>query len=93
MGPPGILFASLASTIVLYPLPITAHRPRRAPFRSLADNLESNFAAGGTDGQYRLRANVNVSATDLIQTYFPAFDAAVKEAEVRSVMCSCECAA
>jgi len=58
-----------------------------------AYNLESNFAAGGTDGQYRLRANVNVSETDLVQTYFPAFDAAVKEAEVRSVMCSCECAA
>ncbi len=59
-----------------------------------AYNIESNFAKcpkfpnGGTDGQYRLRANFNVSETDLRQTYFPAFDAIVKDANVRSIMCS-----
>ena len=57
-------------------------------------NLESNFAPsklfpnGGTDGQYRLRADLNITDTDLIQTYLPAFAATVQKAEARSVMCS-----
>jgi beta-glucosidase-like glycosyl hydrolase len=57
-------------------------------------NLESNFAKsklfpnGGADGQYRLKADVNISATDMTQTYLPAFAAAVTKGEARSVMCS-----
>eukprot|EP00039_Didymoeca_costata_P006248 m.88639 g.88639 ORF g.88639 m.88639 type:complete len:862 (+) comp13179_c0_seq3:173-2758(+) len=57
-------------------------------------NLESNFAPsnlfpnGGTDGQYRLHANLNITETDLRQTYLPAFDAAVTKGQVRSIMCS-----
>ena len=56
-----------------------------------AYNLESNFAAGGTDAQYRLRFDANVSATDLLQTYLPAFEATVDpsgESPAASVMCS-----
>lgn len=59
-----------------------------------AYNLESNFSPsklfpqGGTDGQYRLRADINVSETDLRQTYLPAFDAAIVKGEARAVMCS-----
>ena len=52
-------------------------------------NLESNFAPsklfphGGTDGQYRLRANLNITDTDLVQTYLPG---------VCCVLCAVRCA-
>ena len=44
-----------------------------------AYSVESNYAVGGTDGQYRLSADFNVSDADLHQTYFPAFEAALTE--------------
>ena len=53
-----------------------------------AYSVESNYAAGGTDGQYRLSADFNVSDADLRQTYFPAFEAALTEGDARSLMCS-----
>jgi beta-glucosidase-like glycosyl hydrolase len=53
-----------------------------------AYSLESNYAAGGTDGQWRLSADLNVSDVDLRQTYFPAFEAALTEGGARSLMCS-----
>eukprot|EP00966_Prymnesium_polylepis_P105765 2449563-Prymnesium_polylepis.1 len=53
-----------------------------------AYNLESNFAVGGTDGQWRLSYDANVSRADLMQTYLPAFEAVVGEARVRGVMCA-----
>ena len=46
------------------------------------------FKNGGDDPQYRLRADINVSETDLRQTYLPAFDAAITRGEARGVMCS-----
>jgi len=60
-----------------------------------AYNLESNFAGRSTpeeisqsDGQYRLSYDANVSRTDLLQTYLPAFEALVKDSKLRGVMCS-----
>ena len=53
-----------------------------------AYNLESNFAMGGTDGQFRLSYDANVSVADLLQTYLPAFEAVVGEARVRGIMCT-----
>jgi beta-glucosidase len=53
-----------------------------------AYSVESNYAAGGTDGQYRLSADFNVSDADLRQTYIPAFEAAIREGDARSLMCS-----
>ena len=54
------------------------------PKHFFAYNLESY----GRDPQYRLGANIIVSETDLRQTYLPAFDAAIKRAHPRGVMCS-----
>ena len=56
-----------------------------------AYNLESNFAVGGDDPQYRLRFDANVSDTDLLQTYLAAFHECVDPdgtSPVKSVMCS-----
>ena len=53
-----------------------------------AYDLESNFAVGGTDGQFRLSYNANVSKADLYQTYLPAFEQLVREADLRGVMCA-----
>jgi len=53
-----------------------------------AYNFEGNEPDGGSDPQYRLRANVNVSAQDLYHTYLPPFRSAVSVAGARSVMCS-----
>ena len=53
-----------------------------------AYNLESNFAMGGTDGQYRLSYDANVSCADLMQTYLPAFERLVGDAKLRGVMCA-----
>lgn len=50
-------------------------------------NLESNFAVGGTDGQYRLRYDANVSTADLLQTFLPAFEETVAVG-LRGVMCA-----
>eukprot|EP01116_Phalansterium_solitarium_P002419 TRINITY_DN1242_c0_g1_i5.p1 TRINITY_DN1242_c0_g1~~TRINITY_DN1242_c0_g1_i5.p1 ORF type:complete len:821 (+),score=286.40 TRINITY_DN1242_c0_g1_i5:130-2592(+) len=55
---------------------------------ALAYNLDSDYAAGGDNGQYRLGYDAYVSQTDLYQTFLPAFEASIKEANVRSVMCS-----
>ena len=54
----------------------------------VAYNLESNFAVGGTDGQYRLSYDANVSRADLLQTFSPAFEAVVRDADVGGVMCA-----
>lgn len=51
-------------------------------------NLESNFAVGGSDGQYRLGYNAEPSQADLLQTFLPAFEHLVRNASVRGVMCS-----
>ena len=51
-------------------------------------NVESNFAVGGTNGQYRLMYDVNVSHADLMQTFFPAFEDAVVKGKAGSLMCS-----
>ena len=59
-------------------------------------NLESNFAPsklfphGGTDGQYRLRANLNITDTDLVQTYLPGVCCVL--CTVRCVLCAGCCA-
>jgi beta-glucosidase len=53
-----------------------------------AYNLESNFAVNGTNGQYRLMYNANVSHADLHQTYFPGFERAVVDGKSGSIMCS-----
>ena len=39
----------------------------------VAYNLDSDFAAGGHNAQYRLGADFAVSHADLLQTYMPAF--------------------
>ena len=51
-------------------------------------NVESNFAVGGTNGQYRLMYDVNVSHADLMQTFFPAFEDAIVHGGAGSIMCS-----
>ena len=51
-------------------------------------NLESNFAMGGTNGQYRLMYNANVTHADLLQTFFPAFEDVIAHGPVGSIMCS-----
>ena len=51
-------------------------------------NVESNFAVGGTNGQYRLMYDVNVSHADLMQTFFPAFEDAIVRGGAGSIMCS-----
>ena len=56
-----------------------------------AYNLESDFVAGGTDAQYRLKYDAVVSETDLRQTFLPAFSATIRDGNVKSIMCSCEC--
>ena len=53
-----------------------------------AYDLESNFAVGGTDGQFRLSYDANVSRVDLYQTYLPAFEDLVREADLKGVMCA-----
>jgi beta-glucosidase len=53
-----------------------------------AYNLESNFAIGGTNGQYRLMYDENVSWADLQQTYFPVFERAIIDGNVGAIMCS-----
>jgi hypothetical protein len=55
-------------------------------------NLESNFAVGGTIGQYRLRYSANPSQADLLQTFLPAFETLVRNASLKGVMCSCKLA-
>jgi beta-glucosidase len=54
----------------------------------VAYNVDSDFAAGGTNPQYRLGADFAVSKADLRQTYFPAFREAIRMAKVASVMCA-----
>jgi hypothetical protein len=51
-----------------------------------AYNLESDFAAGGSDGQYRLKYDAIVSETDLRQTFLPAFAATIRDGGARSVV-------
>ena len=51
-----------------------------------AYNLESNFAVGGTDGQFRLSYDANVSTEDLENTFLPAFREIVSD--VSGVMCA-----
>lgn len=51
-------------------------------------DLESNFAVGGTDGQYRLSYDANVSEADLHQTYLPAFEDLVRDGDLKGVMCA-----
>ena len=53
----------------------------------VAYDVESNFAAGGTDPQYRLRFTANISSADLRQTFAPAFEAAITEGNAGSLMC------
>ena len=69
-------------------------------FCSLIDNLESNFATQCTpsdsdeqcladaDGQYRLSYDAPVSNADMMQTFLPAFEAVVADANIRGVMCT-----
>lgn len=54
-----------------------------------AYNLESNFAVGGTDGQYRLSYDAHVSTPDLMQTFLPAFAEVVESSRPRGIMCAC----
>ena len=46
-----------------------------------------HFAAYGSTNQTQLN-NLTVSETDLRQTYFPSFEACVRESKARSIMCS-----
>ena len=49
-------------------------------------------SAGGGYCQYnRMTYTANVSARDQVETYWPAFRAAIVGANVSSIMCSCEC--
>ena len=54
----------------------------------VAYDIESNFAVGGTDPQYRLGFTANVTSTDLRQSFLPAFGAAITEAGAGSLMCA-----
>lgn len=63
------------------------------PKHAFAYNLESDYAVGGDNGQYRLQFDANVSRADLLNTYSVPFRAAVSPAASgggggRSVMCS-----
>lgn len=51
-------------------------------------NLESNFVSGGTNGNFRLQFDANVSLADLRQTYAPAFEALIRDGGAASAMCS-----
>ena len=79
---------ALVRSLALSTLPPPSHQ------HFFAYNLESDFSPsslfphGGNDPQYRLRADINVTETDLRQTYLPAFDAAITRGEARGVMCS-----
>ena len=60
-----------------------------------AYNLESNFAGrtkpeqiSKSDGQFRLSYDATVSNADLKQTFLPAFESVVHDAQIRGVMCS-----
>ena len=59
-------------------------------------NLESDFAGRVTpaeiaqgNGQYRLAYDASVSHADMMQTFLPAFENLVKNADLRGVMCAC----
>jgi len=51
-----------------------------------AYNLESNFAMGGVDGQFRLSYDANVSRVDMKNTFLPAFEEIVND--VSGIMCA-----
>lgn len=50
-------------------------------------DIESDFVAGGHNGNYRLMFNATISRTDYVQTYTPAFAAALARG-ARTLMCS-----
>ena len=60
-----------------------------------AYNLESNFAGRTTPaeiaagvGQYRLQYDAPVSNADMLQTFLPAFEAVVQDAQIQGIMCA-----
>eukprot|EP00051_Salpingoeca_urceolata_P021727 m.343352 g.343352 ORF g.343352 m.343352 type:complete len:824 (-) comp19851_c1_seq2:2665-5136(-) len=51
-------------------------------------NLEGNTPVGGTDKGYRRMYVANVSRADFLQTFIPAFEESIAQANPRTVMCS-----